>query len=158
MCVFSTTTAISIGFQLPSYTYNEPVFDDVYSIKLIKENNVTSEQFFSIYIQASDAVPEGTNPATFIEDYQTGGVIPFFSYQQYLYIDVYIFRDRIIEGTEVFLLSSSVDRGFALEFPDYLPPMFPSTFINILDDDRELIQVHVHHLFTEVSYSYNDWI
>ena len=147
--------AISIGFQLPSYTYNEPMFYEVINesftppnnltaygpVYLIKENNVTTEQLFLIDIEVSDAVPEGTNPATLSEDFETGAGVLFPPNMQRLLLNFTLLPDNIPEGTEAFLVSSSrQDTLGPITLPDYRPPMFASTFINILDDDREFIR------------------
>ena len=116
-------------------------------VYLIKENNVTTEQIFEIVIQISDAVPQGTNPATLSEDYFVGAVIfqrTFPSNLQRLNIEFELYNDNIPEGTEAFLFSStrqdtSSSGGREFTLGDYLPPMFASTFVNILDNDREFI-------------------
>ena len=156
--------AISIGFELPSYTYNEPMFEmqinenfsspnnlTAYGpVYLIKENNVTSEQMFGIVIQVSDAVPGGTNPAALTEDYDVGGgrivTIPFPSNLQRVNYEFRLLPDTIPEWTEAFLACSSranmleVD-GRVFTLPHYQSPVFASASINILDDDREFTLV-----------------
>ena len=152
--------AISIGFELPSFTYNEPLFEEIIDqffvspnglieygpVYLIKENNVTTEQIFDIAIQISDAVPAGTNPATFNEDYTVGAgdsfSRTFFPNMQRLDIEFVLLPDNIPEGNEAFLFSSSrqdtaSSGGMEFTLGDYLSPMFASAFVNILDDDRE---------------------
>ena len=101
---------------------------------LIKENNVTTEQTFEIAIQLSAAVPPGTNLASFLSDYLDGGVFWIFPPNlQRLNIDFILYSDNIPEGNEAFLFEV-----FALHVVgEYLPPMFASALINILDDDRE---------------------
>ena len=105
---------------------------------------MTTEQTFLIVIQVSDAVPEGTNPAAPIADFDTGGgsfTVQFAPNMQRLLFEFTLFTDEIPEGTEAFLVSSSrQDTHGSITLPDYLPPTFPSTFINILDDDREFIR------------------
>ena len=154
---------------MPSYTYNEPMFEitiDLFFIPpnnstaygpvyLFKENGVRTEQIFGIVIQVSDAVPAGVNPATFGQDYLTGGfgslTTLFPANLQRLIFEVTLFPDQIPEGTEGFLASSSRLDNFAdqtgtvFPLPDYLSPRYASTTINILDDDRKFIlQASVH--------------
>ena len=175
--MLSTITAIRIGFESPSYTYNEPLFDRLIDedfippnnltaygpVYLIKENNVMTEQLFIIVIQVSDAVPEGTNPATFNEDFSFSSAgtlsILFPPNLQRLNIGFDLFSDEIPDGNEAFLFSSSRQDtlqldGTVITLPDYLPPMFASTFINILDDDRELNYKSLFVCNIDVSCSY----
>ena len=77
--------AIRIGFELPSYTYLEPMFEtdiDMFfespsgmpvngPVFLAKEDNVTSEQTFLVVVQVSSSVPpeQSIQPATLVADY-----------------------------------------------------------------------------------------
>ena len=69
---------IRIGFELPSYTYIEPMFEETIDtffvpesglsvngpIYLAKENNVISEQTFLVVVQVSSSVPPGQKHST----------------------------------------------------------------------------------------------
>ena len=118
-------------------------------IFLIKENNVTSEQTFLIVIEVTGSVSEGANPATLGPngDYEVAGGntvanITFVPNQQRLNFGLMLNPDNIPEGTEAFLATSlrqDTAEGVVFPLPDYLNPTYASTFINILDDDRESI-------------------
>ena len=163
--MYINTTAISIGFEVSGYIYNEPMFIKLIDsffippnnttaygpVYLIKENGVRTEQIFGVAVEVSDGVPAGVNcnPATFgpFGDYLTGGGgslnTMFPPNRQRLNFEITLFPDEILEGTEGFVASSlrldtaADETGTIFPLPDYLPPTYASTTIYILDDDRK---------------------
>ena len=125
------TVAIRIGFELPSYTYMEPMFEEAIDtffepesglsvngpIYLAKENNVTSEQTFLVVVQISHSVPQGQSiqPATLDVDYRVSAaqlgvtvvVLEFGPMVQRINFQFTLFSDTLPEGTEAFLASSA---------------------------------------------------
>ena len=122
--------AIRIGFELPSYTYMEPMFEETIDtffvlesglsvngpIYLAKEDNVISEQIFSVVVQVSSSVPQGQSiqPATLDADYRlsaasgvTSVVLQFGPMVQRINFPFTLFSDTLPEGTEAFLASSA---------------------------------------------------
>lgn len=159
-------TAIRIGFELPSYTYMEPTFEETVDkffaaesglpingpIYLAKENNVSSEQVFFVIIQASDsnALSRSSQPATINLDYSLSHhltrevVVPFSSHDQRIALSFTLHSDLFPEGTESFVLTSapidtsqSVD-GTIVPVSMYLIPTILSvkSYVIIEDDDR----------------------
>ena len=118
--------AIRIGFELPGYTYTEPLFDtrvdqffipspgDSGPIYVAKENNVISEQTFLISVQVTDSAPSGTTiqSATIDQDYLFGGIqtsetILFDPFEQRILVAFELLADTLPEGTEAFQASAS---------------------------------------------------
>ena len=168
-----TTIAIRIGFELPGYTYTEPLFDKVIDqsfvsptgrpengpIYLIKEDNVTSEQTFLVSIQVTDSAPSGTNiqSATFGKDYRTPISIHdifFNTVKQRIPFVFTLVNDTIPEGTEAFQASVSPEDTRYLgdlrveQFPTPLNPvtLASEVFITIEDDDCKLHNISMHFL------------
>ena len=160
--------AIRIGFEVPRYTYMEPRFDTQIDeggdfvpptnltahgpVYLAKEDNVRSEQTFSIVVQVADSVPSGENinPATLNEDYSLGvpgnaPVVQFPPHMQRVLFGFTLFSDTAVESTEAFRASSSPadnaqdDMGRTFDLSAYLPPIALSaeTFVIIEDNDRK---------------------
>ena len=168
-CTQSTYfTAIRIGFELPSYTYLERMFDEDIDdffepesglaangpVFLAKEDNVTSEQTFLVVIQTSGSVPPGKfiEPATLGVDYRLPGsttvvVLQFPPRFQRINFPFTLLFDTLPEGTEAFLASSAPEDtaqlpdGTTVPLSTYLHPnaLFSESFIIIEDDDREFI-------------------
>ena len=154
-----TTIAISIGFELSSYTYNEPMFETQINenfsspnnllaygpVYFIKENNMTSEQMFRIVVSVEMPEESYLDTATPDVDYEIRGggtfTISFPPTQQRLNVEFTLFPDDIPESTEAFTISFSradmfeVD-GRVFTLSNYLFPWIASASINILDDDR----------------------
>ena len=162
MCV-----AIRIEFERPRYTYMEPEFDmqideegefvpptnltENGPVYLAKEDNVQSEQTFSIVVQVADSVPSGENinPATLNTDYSLGvpgtsTVVQFPPHMQRVLFQFTLLHDTDVESTEAFRASSSPAdtaqaSGRTFDLSGYLPPIALSaeTFVVIENDDRE---------------------
>ena len=118
--------AIRIGFELPGYTYTEPLLDTLVDqffmpspgnsgpIYLAKENNVISEQTFLVSVQITDSAPSGTaiQSATFRIDYgfsmggQTSETLYFPPSQQRILVVFELLADTLPEGTEAFQASA----------------------------------------------------
>ena len=116
-------------------------------IYLAKENNVISEQTFSVVVQASSSVPpgQGIQQASLDSDYRltlpngtTSVVLQFLPTFQRRNFPFTLFADDFPEGTEAFLASSAPGEGE--EIPTYLNPerLSAETFIIIEDDDRKV--------------------
>ena len=160
--------AIRIGFELPSYTYLEPMFEtdiDMFfespsgmpvngPVFLAKEDNVTSEQTFLVVVQVSSSVPpgQGIQPATLDVDYRlsaagTSVVLQFSPMVQRINFLFTLFPDTLPEGTEAFFASSApadvtqLPDGRIVPVPTFLNPNVLSAgiFIIIEDDDREFL-------------------
>ena len=119
--------AIRVGFELPGYTYMEPLFDthidqffmpnpgDSGRIYLVKENNVISEQTFLLSVQVTDSAPSGTaiQSATFRVDYEfsaegrTSETLFFLPSQQRILVTFGLLADTLPEGTEAFQVNVS---------------------------------------------------
>ena len=156
--------AIRIGFELPSYTYTEPLFDVIVDqdfegqtnlpahgpVYLTTENNITSEQTFTVGLSVSDPADPNINSAinsgnVFIPDadysFGVNGFISqiFLSTSQRLDVPFTLFPDNRPEGTEgfQFLVVNAV------EAPQFLGPtsLSSQTLIIIEDNDRNLHKV-----------------
>ena len=166
-CIIDTTLyiAIRIGFELPGYTYTEPLYDEFIDnfyvsptcqpengpIFLLKEDNVISEQTFLVSFQVTDSAPSGTQSATIDQDYrfagpgQTSTIDFFLPTQQRLFFPFELRADILPEGTEAFQASVSPEytqdiNGMVEQFPTSLNPLTlrSDIFITILDNDRKL--------------------
>ena len=162
--------AIRIGFELPSYTYVEPMFHepiDIFfapesglpvsgPIYLAKEDNVTSEQTFLVVVHVSSSVPpgQGIQPATLDVDYRlsragTSVVLQFGSRVQRINFPFTLFTDALPEGTEAFLASSGptdtaqLPNGTTVPVPTFLNPntLSAESFVVIENDDHEFLYV-----------------
>ena len=160
--------AIRIGFELPDYTYMEPMFEETIDtffvpesglpvngpIYLAKENNVISEQTFLVVVQVSSSVPPGQSiqPATLDADYRlsapgTSVVLQFGPVVQRINFLFTLFTDTLPEGTEAFLASSApadmtqLPDGRTVPVPTFLNPinLLAESFVIIEDDDREFL-------------------
>ena len=129
--------AIRIGFELPRYTYTEPLFDtridqffiqnpgDSGPIYLAKENNVISEQTFLISVQVTDSAPSGTaiQSATIDQDYrfgrvQTSEAILFDPFEQRILVLFELLADTFPEGNEAFQASVSPEDTLETRAPN----------------------------------------
>ena len=156
---------IRIGFELPDYTYMEPMFDETIDtffvpesrlsvngpIYLAKENNVTSEQTFLVVVQISHSVPQGQSiqPATLDVDYRVSAaqlgvtvVLQFGPRVQRINFPFTLFPDTLPERTEAFLASlapadfTHLPDGRTFPVPTFLNPI--SLFAEsfvIIEDD-----------------------
>ena len=182
------TTAIRIGFELPGYTYMEPMFEEIIDqfyisptglpvngpIYLAKENNVTSEQTFLLSIQVTDSTP-GLNirSATLDADYriaspgQTARTLPFLATNDRIDFQFLLFPDTLPEGNEAFQLSVSpqdtqmMSDGTIATFPTFLNPesLASETFVVIEDDDRKFeIFAILFPFSSSIIFSYYNWL
>ena len=153
--MFLILIEIRIGFELPDYTYNEPLFEEFIDafyvsptgrpengpIFLVKENNVTSEQTFLVFFQAKDSAPSSAKPATVEEDYRfTSQSVFFEASRQRIPFTFSLQPDFLPEGTEGFQASVSyIWRERNLRYPISLNPISLASeiFITIIDDDRK---------------------
>ena len=142
---------IRIGFERPSYEVTEPnpeVDNEFISnlVYLIRENNQTTEQTYSLVLTVSEA---GGNAATLQtidnkNDYSLG--VPGQTQQRLLFeplMDRISFNFRLnsdlsVEGTETFRVTSSQDTSNNnITYPVFQTPIganaFTSTLIHILD-------------------------
>ena len=152
-------TAIRIGFERPSYTYTEPLFEEIIDrfsldtpVFLVKENNVSSEQTFLVAVQVTSSVPPGQNvrPATLDNDYhitssgQTSVLFTFLPTEARINFFFTLFPDSFPEGDEAFRVSASPEDtqlrpdGSIETYPTFLNPaiLTSETFVIIEDDDR----------------------
>ena len=128
-----------IGFEREINTFPEPMFEEVVTIYLAKENNVSSEQTFGISFQRSDSAPPGSDfaIATDGEDYTNlrgDFTLLFFPNMQRRGISIDLLADDNPEPTEAFQISSSPDRNPTFNGPRTL---FSRTFVVIEDDDSK---------------------
>ena len=145
-------TAIRIGYALEVYQYFEPdslMFTN--NVTLVKEDGRVSEQTFGVGITVSN--PQMLSPATLEDDntdinfdYTLGipgqafTIIQFLPNQQSITFVFFLNSDEVPEGTEAFQASSTPLEGF----PTFQAPIttaFPSTEIQIIDDDCKCITV-----------------
>ena len=140
--------ALQIGFLQQSYYFTEPrgrrLIRDVI---ILKENNVVTEQTYSVVITASTPPDPRLNPATpepvggGIHDYSLGVPGQTFITKEFspdvqnVTFNFFLNGDTFPEGIESFQASITPSEGF----PTYGNPvtLFPSTSINIIDDDSK---------------------
>ena len=146
-------TAIRIGFERQSYEVTEPNPDDDDLISnlvyLIREDNRTSEQTFSVDLIVGD--PGGnTKPATIetsdVNNFDYSFTVPDQTKQSVqfpptVYRIPFVFTvapDLAVEGTETFRATSAQVTPSG-DFPVFLTPSgvtaFATTLIHILDND-----------------------
>ena len=150
---------LQIGFVNQSYNFTEPrgrrVITDVV---IMKENNVVTEQTYSVIITPSTPADPRLNAATLepvgggIHDYSLGNPGQTFV-DSYIGPDVQsrIFNfilngDQSPEGVESFQLTITPSEGF----PTYRSPttLFTTTLINIIDDDGKFKIISQHNIFS----------
>ena len=114
---------------------------------ILKENNVVTEQQYSVVITPSTPADPRLNPATLepdgggIHDYslgtagQTFSVQDFEPNQQSITFPFRLNGDTFPEGLETFQVTITPSEGF----PNYGNPvtLFTTTLINIIDDDSK---------------------
>ena len=140
--------ALQIGFLQQSYNFTEPprrrLFTDVI---ILKENDVITEQTYSVVITASTPTDSRLNAATpepingGIYDYSlaepgqtftTRDITPEVQSIRFIF---FLNGDTFPEGIESFQATITPSEGF----PTYGNPvtLFTSTLINIIDDDSK---------------------
>lgn len=162
--------ALRIGFQLPEYEYFEQDSQTLEHLVLIKENNRTSEQTFSVGVVFSDPgsellpaslqqISNGTN-FDYVLDIPGNcyRVLTFGPDQSEVNVSFSLLQDELPENMEGFRASISSEGS---PFPIFqLPvtntvsvPAFSTTLIRIQDNDckyRKLnshlhVHTHTHH-------------
>lgn len=145
--------AIAIGFQFPSYQFNEPptltaISDEVL---LIKEDGRESEQTFSVLVTVDNPLSP-TLPATLqtadpnVEfDYtlgspgQTSKTLLFPPQLSNITFNFSLNGDELTEGFEAFLASSEPSPSFLTSFDVPTSNAFAITQIGIVDNDGEIL-------------------
>lgn len=146
---------VEIGFANETYSFLEPSSEtEIRGVKLVKNDDQISEQTFRVGVFVSDAT--SISPATLDDgnttnwDYRVNDVgqvyveIDFPPKEQSITVPFFLNGDKVPEGWEGFLLTSSVASE---EFPHFSPPQpdsttaFLSTKIEILDNDCKLVMV-----------------
>ena len=138
--------ALQIGFANQSYNFTEPIHRQlIRDVVILKENNVVTEQTYSVIITPSNPADPRLNAATIetfdggIHDYslglpgQTFGQSDIGPDEQSIIISFFLNGDQSPEGVESFQLTITPSEGF----PTYISPttLFTTTLINIIDDD-----------------------
>lgn len=159
-----------IGFQKPSYTFQEPESEtDITGVVFLKKQyGRVSEQTFKVVIDVSTATPNANvHPATITSrladgtiidnDYlllapdQTRVVLSFHPDAQTLDFVFTLFPDNLPEDTEAFQAkcSSLVQAGVPMfsvpSVVESTDELFPATFIIINDNDSELC-IHLYYV------------
>ena len=139
-------SALQIGFVNQSYNFTEPRRRQLITdVIIVKENNVITEQTYSVVITASTPANPLLNAATpepiggGIHDYslgqpgQTFGQSDIDPDEQSIIFPFILNDDQSPEGVESFQLTITPTVGF----PTYRSPttLFTTTLINIIDDD-----------------------
>lgn len=138
---------IRIGFLQHTYEVQESATSE--SVMLIKENFVESEQTFSIEISVRPfpinlILPANSGIQQRDFAFSNGSAslnLQFLPTIDVLYVNLTIYNDIIVEGTEAFLLHASFqDRTPSYSIPTY---SFPDTRIIIDDDDSKYVKMYL---------------
>lgn len=127
--------AISIGFDQPSYTFNEPPAKDLFQIILVTEHDRISEQTFKL-----DFDHPTMNSSSFYEPVE--GTLKLYPFANRLPFQFTLFNiDSPIE-VQTFNLTLINPRDD--KFPTYDPPNFltQETTIVVIDTKSKYIQSH----------------
>ena len=133
--------AIRIGFEQPSYTFDESSFNTIF---LIKEGNQTSEQTFEILVEVFDPVLGDFPGAIFNVDYDIGEIDPrsvsgrtklllFSPDKQLEGFTFELIGDDLYEETEVFAANAALDIGGVV----YEDGNFTHALVFIIDNTSE---------------------
>jgi hypothetical protein len=169
------TIAITIGFELPGYTYTEQQYDEYIDeifvsptgrpengpIYIVKHGNITTEQVFLLEIQFTDSVPSGItgiHPATAEQDYRFSSYGTTFIHEQFhpsarrIPVRFEIFADTLPEGTEgfqvtLFSIASRAISDTRVEIFSTPEILINNVSVIIEDDDCEFqtYKPYVHH-------------
>lgn len=153
VCMY-TFTAIRIGFSKHIYEIDESTTSS--TVKLVKEDNIMSEQTFSIEVHVQPVPINLILPAIQFTNKTSDANHGDYSFSagntslnlqfppsiQVLHVNLTILDDVVAEGTEAFVLHSSPDGT-----PSYYMPIhnFQDTKIIIKDNDSK------YYLFTDVA-------
>ena len=139
---------VQIGFALSEYFFDEPDFETIVDIVLVREGGRCSEQTFQVTISV-DGGTINRPPATLqfedddTADYSLASPVDFISLnfppdQQNITLQILLFCDDLPEVTEAFRATSMPSQNF----PNFgLPTMrgaFASADVLIFDDDCKL--------------------
>ncbi len=139
-------TDIFIGFALPNTTYQEVESD--HRVQIIKGAGNVTEQTISFVVNLFQTAPEGlgnANPSADGEDndfsFQSSTFLSIGPEQNETFVtDLTIFADNLPEVTEAAQLRLSLPTETGGLFPGFETlPQYPTFFIIIEDDDRELL-------------------
>ena len=125
-------SALSIGFEQTSYTFNETTVLSS-EIPIISVNNRITELTFQVRTQV---LPGVDNPATPDDDFIPGSELFDFSSDQTLAFDFTILDDIVPEETESFLLMLSLPEEEELHGTVGVEAALASVFIE--DDDGKM--------------------
>ena len=131
--------AIRIGFEKEINRFTEPMFEDNVFIYMAKENNVFSEQTFTISFQRTDSVPQDSGFAIAVDGEDYRGILQdflrnFLPFDQRINLPFQLLTDRVPEATEAFQISLSPRGSPTFDSANVL---FTQTFVVIDDDDSE---------------------
>lgn len=135
-CSLLVYVDVRIGFAKPLYTFNEPDLDNtVTDVVIVREGDRLSEQTFLVTIFAGNVIdmPPATleadnedkadysltSPANFI-------TLNFPPSQQNITLALFLYHDKLSEGTEAFQITSIPEPNF----PNFGPPSMGGAFSN----------------------------
>ena len=141
----SFIVALTIGFERPIYTFNEPKNRVlIMEVALVKANNRSSEQTFTVAVFISDPTLPGINPATTgtteaLIDYTIEGggsngfrTLLFPPNAERIQYKISLYPDEIYEGSEGFLaLSSPLEGSITYTPPNIMSGVYRSATIVI---------------------------
>ena len=142
-------TDIFIGFALPNTTYQEVESD--HRVQIIKGAGNVTEQTISFVVNLFQTAPEGLGTATPSDStgdndfsFPTSTFLSIAPQENDTFVDgLTIFADNLPEVTEAAQLRLSLPTETGRMFPGFETlPQYPTFFIIIEDDDRELLLVH----------------
>ena len=167
-------SVIRIGLEFRTYTYMEPIFEETIDehfnpklnlpehgpIYITKENDMSTEQTFLIYIHTSASVPTDSDqvihPATSNVDYILSGtltfvVLHFGPEQRKINVPLTLFSDDLSEGTEAFRISIAADNtaeidGRTVRVPTYLNPISLPSESFVIIEGRYLCNIMLEHV------------
>ena len=132
-------SAIRIGFELPSYTFLEPPFEDQVQIFLATEDNRHSEQTFQVSIELITLnSSDSQQPAAVDEDFVVSNrtiTVLFPPFTQRVPYQFTLLPDDNSGETESFYVMSSNSGDD--QFPMYLPPNMHTEVASIVIIDTE---------------------
>ena len=141
-CILCTHADIFIGFALPNTTYPEEEAD--HQIQIIKGAGNVTEQTISFVVNLFQTTPEGLGTATPSADgedndflFPSSSLLSIGPEENHTFAELTIFEEDLPEETEAAQLRLSLPTDGMLPGFKTLP-QYPSFFIIIEDDDREL--------------------
>ena len=122
------------------------MFDETYEIFLAKENNVVSEQTFSVSLQINDFAPPNTDFAIAAFGFDYGDISRSFTTSfspnfQRIPVSFAVFADSNPEQTEAFQINSASDGTPGFNIPNVF---FAQSYVVLEDDDGtfEIIKLY----------------